>query len=166
MNHVNANRILLLGIGSDILKDVSIPSRLIADLRMPFQYEELDFESIYLGGLDLLEYIDGYKAVIFIDTIKTENGDPGKVHFFSTENYRETLHLSNQHDLSFGMTLRLGKRLGFTLPANIQIIAVEITEDLEIGPALSKELHDLYPEIRSEVEECIERIYKELSTEI
>jgi len=166
MNHVNANRILLLGIGSEILKDVGISSRLIDELRTHFQYEELDFESIYLGGLDLLEYINGYKTVIFIDTIKTENGDPGKVHFFSTENYRETLHLSNQHDLSFGMTIKLGKRLGFNLPAIMHVIAVEITEDLEIGSGLSKELEVRYPEIRSEVERWIERLYKEMRTEI
>ena len=123
MTQSNANRVLLLGIGSDILKDVSIPSRLIDDLRMRFQYKEMDFDSIYLGGLDLLEYINGYKAVIFIDTIKTEHGDPGKVHFFSTENYRETLHLSNRHDLSFSMTLKLGERLGFTLPAIMHVMA-------------------------------------------
>ena len=166
MAHVNANRLLLLAIGSDIHRDVGIPARLVNDLKMTFDYEEMDYESVYLGGLDLLEYINGYKAVIFIDTIKTEVGDPGKIHHFSPENYRETLHLSCRHDTSFHMTIQLGKKLGFALPANIHIIAIEIIEDLEIGSVLSKDLKDRYPVIRSEVKKCIEEFYKEISTEI
>lgn len=166
MPHANSNRLLLLAIGSDIHRDVGIPARLVNDLKMVFDYGEMDYESVYLGGLDLLEYINGYKAVIFIDTIKTEDGDPGKVHYFSPENYRETLHLSCRHDLSFHMTLQLGKKLGFTLPARMHIIAVEIIEDLEIGSVFSTELNKMYPGIRSEVKNCIEGFYKEISTEI
>ena len=166
MKQVNIGRILLLGIGSDILRDVGITSRLINDLRARLPYEEIDYHSIYLGGLDLLEYIDGYRAVIFIDTIKTMKGDPGKIHFFSPENYWETLHLSNRHDLSFSMTLELGKKLGFTLPVIMHVIAIEITEDLEIGTGLSEELNERYPEIRAEVERRIDKIYKETRMEI
>ncbi len=166
MIHNKANRILLVGMGSEVLMDVGIPYRLVKDFEGDSLYEGMDFESIYLGGLDLLEYIDGYKAVIFIDTIKTEEGDPGKVHYFSTENYRETLHLSSRHDLSFHDTLKLGNRLGFKLPAYIRIIAVEITEDLEIGTELSQELNVLYPEIHSRVQNCITEIFNEIGTEI
>lgn len=166
MAFTGANRVLLLGMGSEVLMDVGIPSRLVNDLKTEDRYPEMDFESIYLGGLDLLEYINGYNTVIFIDTIKTEEGIPGKIHYFSTENYRETLHLSCRHDLSFLDTLRLGERLGFYLPSSIRIIAIEITEDLEIGSVLSKELTDLYPEIRSKVVNCIDEICNEMRTSI
>ncbi len=163
---MNANRVLLLGIGSEIQRDVGIPPRLIDDLRPRFQHEKMDMESVYLGGLDLLEHINGYKSVIFIDTIITEHGDPGRVHIFSPESYRETLHLSNRHDLSFSMTLQLGKRLGFKIPDNICIIAIEILEDLEIGPGLSEPLKKRYPGIRSGITQCVERFYKEMSRKI
>ena len=161
-----ANRALILGLGSEVLMDVGIPYRLVNDLKESAIYEDMDFESVYLGGLDLLEYINGYKTVIFIDTIKTEEGNPGKVHHFSTENYRETLHLSCRHDLSFHLTLQLGEKLGFHLPVNIRILAIEITEDLEIGTGLSKELNVKYSEIRSEVVNYIDKICKEMRTEI
>ncbi len=64
------------------------------------------------------------------------------------------------------MTLELGKRLGFTLPASMHIIAVEILEDLEIGMGLSGELNARYPEIRSEVEKHIVRLHKTMIPEI
>jgi hydrogenase maturation protease len=163
---MKANKVLLLGMGSEVLMDVGIPYRLVKDFEEDALFGGMDFESVYLGGLDLLEYIDGYKAVVFIDTIKTEEGDPGKVHLISTENYRETLHLSSRHDLSFLDTLKLGKRLGFSLPVHIRIIAVEITEDLEIGMELSRELNSLYPEIHSKVVNCITEIFNEIGTEI
>lgn len=166
MAYTRKNRVLLLGMGSEVLMDVGIPSRLVVDLKTNPRYPEMDFESIYLGGLDLLEYIDGYHTVIFIDTIKTKEGTPGRIHQFSTEDYQETLHLSCRHDLSFRDTLKLGDRLGFHLPSCIRIIAIEITEDLEIGTGLSKELNERYPEIRSKVVNFVDEIYNELRTEI
>ena len=148
--------------GIDIQQDVGIPSRLIGDLRSRFQLEDMDFDSIHVGGLDLLEYINGYKSVIFIDTIKTDQRIPGKVHYFSLDNYRETLHLSCRHDLTFEMTLKLGERLNFKIPEIIRVIAIEILEDLEFGPELSTELDDKYTQIRSEVEKYVDGYYKEM----
>ena len=139
---------------------------MVNDFKESSQYQETDYESVYLGGLDLLEYINGYKTIVFIDTIMTDGGEPGKVHHFSTENYRETLHLSCRHDLSFLDTLKLGKKLGFNLPSIIRIIAIEITEDLEIGTGLSKEFDELYPQIRLEVVNYINEIFKEMRTQI
>jgi len=48
----------------------------------------------------------------------------------------------------------------------MHVIAIEITEDLEIGTGLSEELNERYPEIRAEVERSIDKIYKETRMEI
>lgn len=151
-----SRRILVLGLGNDIQQDVGIPVRLKDDLQAVLKTVSIDYESIFVGGLELLEYINGYKGVVFIDTIKTDEGIPGRVHVFSVDNYRETLHLSCRHDVSFKMSLEIGKTLGFDTPDEMIILGVEILEDLEFGATLSDDLINHYPDILAEVRKQVE----------
>ncbi len=150
-----SNRVLVLGLGNDIQQDVSIPVRLTEDIRDILKPVSIDFENLYVGGLELLEYINGYKGVVFIDTIKTEEGIPGRVHVFTLDNYRETLHLSCRHDVSFRMSMEIGKRVGFTITRDMLIIGIEIIDDLQFGPVLSDDLMDHYPDILARVRKQI-----------
>jgi len=154
------NKVLILGLGNDIQQDVGIPVRLTLDMNKLFPAETVDCVSIFVGGLELLEYIHGYKGVIFIDTIKTDEHNAGRVHVYSARDYQETLHLSCRHDVSFKMSLELGKKLGFIIPENILIIGIEILEDLEFGATLSVDLKYRYNNIRREVKNLVERFCK------
>jgi hydrogenase maturation protease len=151
-----SNRILVVGLGNDIQQDVSIPVRLTEDLQILLEEGSIDYENLFVGGLELLEYINGYKGVVFIDTLKTELGNPGALHVFSMKDFRETLHLSCRHDVSFQLLLKMGKTLGFNIPERILIIGIEILEDLEFGSVLSDDLKDHYPEILAQVRNHVE----------
>ncbi len=150
-----ANKVLILGIGNDIQQDVGIPVRLTRDLKDVVPAENFDFENIFVGGLELLEFINGYQGVIFIDTIKTDQSVAGRVHVFNAGDYQETLHLSCRHDLSFKMTLEMGRKLGFIIPEKIRVIGIEILEDLEFSASLSADLQPRYREIRSAVKDQV-----------
>ena len=150
-----SNKVLILGVGNDIQQDVGIPVRLTRDLKDLVPAVNFDFENIFVGGLELLEYINGYQGIVFIDTIKTDQHLPGRVHVFTPGNYRETLHLSCRHDLSFHMTLEMGRKLGFLLPEKILVIGIEILEDLEFSASLSAELEPRYQEIRATVRDQV-----------
>ncbi len=152
-----SNRILVLGIGNDIQQDVGIPVILTKDLQKILKPVKIDFENIFVGGLELLEYINRYKGVVFIDTIKTDKGVPGQVHVFTVNNYRETLHLSCRHDVSFHMSLEIGKTLGFKITKEIMIIGIEIIEDLEFGAVLSNDLKYHYPDILVQVRNYVDK---------
>ncbi len=154
------NRVLILGIGNDIQQDVGIPVRLTEDMKDLMPAGTIDCNSLFVGGLEILEYIHGYNGVIFIDTIRTEQKKAGRVHVFSVEDYQETLHLSCQHDVSFKMTLKMGRKLSFIIPENILVIGIEILEDLEFGASLSKDLKYKYNTIRTEVKNLVERFCK------
>jgi hydrogenase maturation protease len=151
-----SDRILVLGIGNDIQRDVSLPVRLTEDLEALLGTGSLDYGNVCVGGLELLEHINGYRGVVFIDTIRAGEGLPGRVRAFGMESYRETLHLSCRHDVSFRDSLEVGKRLGIDVPDRILILGIDILEDLEFGLMLSDELRDRYPEILSRVRNHIE----------
>jgi hydrogenase maturation protease len=144
-------KILILGIGNDILKDDGIGPRLVKDLKKESFPEGVSFETSAMGGLEILELIRDYHTVLILDAIKTRDGVPGEVYYFNPEDFHETMHLSNLHDVNFITALELAKKIKLSIPETIHIIAVEIVEDLEFGRSLSPELEAEYPKILEKV---------------
>ena len=84
------NRILIHGIGNEILTDDGIGPKLVKRLKGNLSRTDIDFETAFLGGLELLEYFQGYYTVIFIDAIRTKGGIPGTVYQLSPENKKSS----------------------------------------------------------------------------
>lgn len=142
---------LLLGIGNDILMDDGIGPRLVNDIKEITNSDRFDYANINLGGLEVLEFIKGYEELVIIDAIKTKKGKPGDVYMLTPDDFIETCHLSNFHDVSFLTALKLGAELEMGIPETILIIAVEIVEDTCFGVDLSPELEKKYDDVFNEV---------------
>ena len=142
-------KILVMGIGNDILTDDGIGPKLAGDLTKMDLPAEVTFKTAAVGGLELMETISGYSRIFMIDAIRTAGGKPGTVYFFSPDDFRETMHISNLHDINFFTALEVGNKLNYPLPSEIMIIAVEIAEDLEFSEELSPVLRKRYPDILS-----------------
>ena len=138
---------LILGIGNDILTDDGIGPKLVNDLQKKNYPDNIHFQNAFLGGLEILEIIQGFEQVIFIDAIITEKGIPGTVYHFTPYDFIETLHLSNLHDANFLTALELGKKMNMSIPSDIHIIAVEIVEDRVFSDQFSAEIEKKYSEI-------------------
>lgn len=145
------SKILILGIGNDILTDDGIGPRLVSELRDEMDSNLLDFMTMASGGLEILEIIKDYKQVIIVDAIKTEGGVPGDIYYLTPSNFKETLHISSFHDVSFLTGLKLADKLDMAVPEQIDIIAIEILEDLTFSSAFSKPIADQYSAIFEEV---------------
>jgi len=155
---MSRNKILIHGIGNEILTDDGIGPKIVKRLKGNLSREDVDFKTAFLGGLELLEYIQGYDTVIFIDAIRTRDGIPGTVYQLSPENFNTTIHLSSVHDVSFLTSIALGKKLGLNMPGVIHILAIEIVEDRIFDNNFSPLIQEKYDEIFYEVKEKIEQI--------
>ncbi|MFC2100596.1 hydrogenase maturation protease [Bacteroidota bacterium] len=154
------NKILLLGVGNDILTDDGIGPRLIKNIKDTGVFKKVDgieFETLCVGGLEILEYIKDFETVIIIDAIRTRGGIPGTIYLLTPDDFKETLHLSSFHDVSFLTAIELGHKLGYYMPSKIKIIAIEIIEDLVFSEEFTPELKEKYPEILAEVKEIIQK---------
>lgn len=150
MSFGNKN-ILVLGFGNDILMDDGIGPKITEKLKTGIKNPDVKFDTACVGGMELLEMINGYEEVIIIDAIKTKNGKPGTVYEFTPDDFMETCHLSNLHDISFLTALQLGEHVGMKIPGTIRIIAVEIEEDQIFGREFSKIISKKSEEIYKEV---------------
>jgi hydrogenase maturation protease len=150
--------ILILGIGNDILKDDGVGIKVVERFRNDDTFKGVDYKTLSLGGLDILEIIQNYTKVFIVDGIKTKDGKPGNIYYFETSDFKETLHLSNIHDISFLNAIKLGKKLGFKIPEEIHVFAVEILEDRVFGDEFTPELKNNFNRITIDIRKEISNI--------
>jgi hydrogenase maturation protease len=151
---------LVLGVGNEILMDDGIGPRVVEALQEKMSSPGVDYRTTTLGGLDILEFVVGYEWVAFIDAIKTKDGVPGTVYEFTPSDFKETLHLSNLHDISFLAAIELGKKLGYNIPKAIHIFAVEILEDQVFGEEFTTPLQKRFEAIIDEIHAGIQEKLK------
>lgn len=149
---------MILGVGNEILMDDGIGPKIVKRLAREFSSDSVEYQTAGLGGLELVELIQGFQKVIFIDAIKTGQGQAGDVYFYTPADFKETLHLSNLHDISFLQALELAKQMNLDIPADIRIIAIEIVEDRVFGEELTSELQKKYEQIYHSIKEYLESI--------
>jgi hydrogenase maturation protease len=155
---MNENKILILGMGNDILTDDGIGIKITKVLEKKFPFPNIIYDTLSLGGLEIIEYIKDFKMVVLIDAIKTLDGIPGTVYQFKPEDFKETSHLSNIHDISFLTSLKLAKELNIPTPEKVHIIAIEIVEDMVFSNDFTPQVQARYPEILEEVSEMVKEL--------
>ncbi len=142
---------LILGIGNRILSDDGIGIRLIEDLQDEFSYPLVHFKTACTGGLEIVEMMQEYKEVLILDAIKTYGGKPGDIYYFTVDAFKETLHISSFHDISFLIALEFMKRSGLSIPEKINILAIEILEDSYFSENFSSIIQKNYNSIKKKV---------------
>ena len=111
-----------------------------------------------MGGLNLIDVLEGYDRAVVFDAIHTRDGTVGDWYGFTAAALRPTAHLCNVHDVNFATALAFGKRLGVHLPDDhrIYVFAVEIDDDKTFGTSLTPRLTAAYPA-------CCDAIAREVS---
>jgi hydrogenase maturation protease len=148
----NKKEILILGLGSDVLMDFGIGTVLMWHLEKTLSDARIKFETNLVGGMDIIELIRDYEKVIILDAIKTPEGITGTVYGFNKDNFKETLHLSVSHDITFQTALELAKKLSIKITDKLTIIAIEVEECYTLGDHFSHLVQAKYEEIKKEVE--------------
>ena len=148
-------RTLVLGMGNPILSDDAIGILLASTLKPQLEgIPGVDVvEECCVGGLNLLDVLEGYDRLIALDSIKTIGGVPGTWYAFDATALRETMNLRNVHDANFATTLALGRHMGMHLPADrgCHVVAVEIADNMTFSEELTPELQAALPRIVADV---------------
>jgi len=120
-------------------------------------------EECSVGGLNILETVQGYDRLIVLDSIRTTGGTPGDWHRFTSTALRETMNVNNIHDVNFATAMELGRRMGLKLPAeeDIHIFAVEVFELITFSEVMSEPLEKAYPVYSEEIYREIREILSE-----
>jgi hydrogenase maturation protease len=147
-------RTIIVGLGNPILTDdgvgvkvaYEIEDRLGTDIPVNLTITEAS-----VGGLRLMELLEGYDRAIIIDAIQTSNGHrPGTIYKMTLDDLREispTQHSASAHDTSLVTALDAGKHMGMKLPNEVAIFAVEVENILDFSEQSTPAVAEAIPEV-------------------
>ena len=136
-------RTLIYGIGNPYRCDDAVGIKVAEELKKKLNGPVI--KSGTIDGFAVLDEIAGFDYVIFIDSIKTENGIPGNIYTFSPE--IEKHNLVSSHTTSFLNILHLGEKFGYKIPKKIKVYAVEIKDNASFSEDCTREVKTAIPQL-------------------
>ncbi len=132
-----APRVLVLGLGNDVLRDDAVGLRIAAAARERLVGEAaIEVRATTEMGLALLDEIADREGVVLVDSVQTGQVPPGHIHEIAAEGLSRVLTTA-PHFLGIGETLALGRQLGLAMPGAVRIFAVEVADPFTLGTDLS-----------------------------
>jgi len=140
---------LIIGLGNPILTDDGVGVKVALKLEETIDltaHPEITITEASAGGLRLMETMLGYDLVVLIDAyyLKPDQTKPGKIHKLSLDDLRSvtpTQHSTSAHDTSLVTALDAAEELGYRVPSDFMIYAVEVENILDFSetptPAVS-----------------------------
>lgn len=136
--------ILVLAIGNDIIGDDA--AGLVAAEELSRIYSEtIDFEYVYGGGLEILDFIEGRERVLVLDTISTRQVPNGEIIEFEKNDFSYTPS-NSPHYVGLPEVMKLAVMFELDFPNDIKILAIETSLQNEVIEGLSPEIRACIPE--------------------
>ena len=151
----SAGRLLLLGLGNDILTDDAIGLVVVREVsRRLTGLEGVEAKECVEMGLALLDFIVGWRELVVVDAVQTGQAPPGHVHEVDCLGLK-TLRGAAPHFFGVGEALALGKELGLSMPNEVRIFAVEVADPFTMGTELTAALRAALPSIVERVTNAV-----------
>jgi hydrogenase maturation protease len=162
---------LIVGLGNPILGDDGAGWRIaerVAEILPPASAslegqqlnkdaQSIRVECLSLGGLSLMEHLEGYDQVILVDTIQTGQVPVGTVSTFLLDELNDVSsgHTTSIHDTSLQNALRVGRTMGVKLPEKIIVVAVEAGNVYDFSESMTPPVAESIPVAVQKVMELI-----------
>ena len=140
-----------MSIGNDIMGDDGAAFEAAKLIRMKYP-DEVEYENVYGGGMEILDYMEGREKVLILDTI-SEGGKPvGSITEIEKEEFPVIL-TSSPHYIGLPEVIRLANMFEIDFPETMKILALHTEHQYEVTEELS-------PQIRAALPEYAERAIK------
>ena len=136
-------RILVLGLGNDILGDDAVGLHAARRLRGRCA-AEVEVVEAAESGLGLLDFLEGRSHALLLDAILTGRHPAGTVLEFSHEDFHKTVGPS-PHYAGLPEVLRLAECLAIPVPSDLSVLAMEVEDPYHIREGLSGPVHAALP---------------------
>ncbi len=131
---------LVLGMGNPILSDDGVGLLVAGRLAEEALPAGVEVRLSEVAGLRLLELVRGFTRVIIIDALKSpaEAGrEPGEIVRYEAKDFKGGHRWRSAHSIGIDTALALGHELGYNMPGEVIVFAIE-AEDVEtFGEELS-----------------------------
>ncbi len=141
------HKTLILGLGNSILSDDRVGLDVARLVHKGLNNRDCDLIETQLVGTNILDFINGYKSLIVIDSIKTEYGEDGDIYQLSLDDLPKQKRMNSPHNTGLYWNIKMGEKLGMEIPDEIRIYAIEVNDPFSFGEELTDTIKKLLPKI-------------------
>lgn len=147
------NTTLIIGLGNPILGDDGVGWHVVEEVEKHLNglkndpEREYEFEYLSLGGLSLMERMNGYQDVVVVDSITTGQRPYGSIYSLRLSSLPNLSagHTTAAHDASLAEALEVGRKMGLQLPEDVWVVAVEAKIVYDFSEELSEPIAAAVP---------------------
>ena len=141
---------LVIGLGNPILGDDGVGWRVVEEIaRKTADRNDVEVDTISLGGLSLMERLTGYERVILVDSLFSGHKPIGTVSLFLLNELPDLSsgHTTAVHDTSLRNALSVGRSMDIPLPRDedVHIVAIEAEKVYDFSETLSPPVEAAVP---------------------
>ena len=144
------NKLLVYGIGNPYRRDDAVGIRVAQRLAKEIKTNDIDVKWGSIDGIAILDEIVGYQRVIFIDSIKTKDGNPGNIYKINPESFKNS-HSFSSHGINFVTALEFGKKFDLDMPERIDVYAIEIEDNDTFSEECTPRVAAVIPKLVEEI---------------
>jgi hydrogenase maturation protease len=152
---------LVIGLGNPILGDDGVGWRVVEEIaHKTADRNDIEVDTVSLGGLSLMERITGYTRVILVDSFFTGKKPIGTISLFPLTELPDLSsgHTTAIHDTSLRNALNVGRSMEISLPRDedVLIVAIEAENVFDFSEILSPQVDAAVPQAVKAVLQLIE----------
>jgi hydrogenase maturation protease len=146
---------LILGIGNPILGDDAVGILVANELKKRIARSDVEVEATSAISHYLWDIVSGYDKLIIIDSIITGKDKAGSIYRLKPEELVKEYLPATSHQLGIIDTLKRGKKLGFSIPDEIVVYAIEVKDNTTFCEICT-------PEVEKAIPRAVKKIIKEI----
>ncbi|HAR96888.1 MAG TPA: hypothetical protein DCR97_13145 [Deltaproteobacteria bacterium] len=146
------NKTLVIGLGNTLLRDDGVGIYVAREVtRRVGNLDNVDVVEASIGGIGLIDLMQGYDTVYIVDALKRADSVPGKTLRCGIEALGDPTYVGGPHFLDLRTAVELGKQCGFKMPPRIEIFAVEIVDNMDFSESLTPEVEKAVPSLVADI---------------
>lgn len=153
------NKIVIIGLGNDILGDDAIGLIAARELKNQFGNKIDVFESPN-AGLELLDYLQGYEKALILDSLYTGQYPAGTIVTYSASDF-ESSSSATPHYIGLPEVIKLAEKLEIPIPIKIDILLMEVENPYEVTTEMSRKVRGRIEEFVTKSKDIITGFWEE-----
>lgn len=146
-------RTRVICLGNAMMSDDGVAIHVARALRKRGEAESLPFDLVEsaVAGYDLLELMEGWDQVIFVEAVKLSERQPGELVRLEAMSTDLQLRACSAREASVAEIMAVGAKLGRSMPSDVRLLGVQGDDLCTFGETLSPAVAEAVPRIADAV---------------
>lgn len=146
MNNLNRDKVVLIGIGNNLLSDDGVGPFLAEKIGQNLGFPH---RSVAHLSLDLLDFVLGYEFIYIFDSFRDPAIPVGEVVPLTLKDLEYQQNPTYSHGITIPIIFNIGKKIYPKMPESVRVFGINVSDNQTVSESFSDEINHKIDEIRN-----------------